>query len=107
MVGRGLRRAQSSRSVQAAGRTAILPLQPTFVDVTRRGSDGRRLFAETELWRPSWPDIARGNRGGARNLALPGAVASFEKFNRIFLYMPVQRRSLKDQVKQQILERIL
>jgi DNA-binding GntR family transcriptional regulator len=52
------------------------------------------------------------DRSNGRNFEPIGVrvVASFEIFNRIFGNrgkMPVQRRSLKDQVRQQILERIL
>jgi hypothetical protein len=27
--------------------------------------------ADTELWRPCWPDVAKGHRGGVGSLALP------------------------------------
>ena len=33
---------------------------------------------DTELWRPCWPDVAKGNRGGVGSLALPGYVLTID-----------------------------
>jgi hypothetical protein len=36
-------------------------------------SPGGRRSADAELWRPGWPDVASGNKGGVGSLALSAA----------------------------------
>jgi hypothetical protein len=38
--------------------------------------DGRRRSADAELWRPCWPDVARGEQGRSRERISPPATTS-------------------------------
>jgi hypothetical protein len=60
--------ANDQRRVGEASRFALFRTKQTETvrlrrtAVTRHGSGGRRRSADAELWRPCWPDVARGDR---------------------------------------------
>jgi len=60
---------------------------------TRHGSGGRRRSADAELWRPCWPDVAKGRTGavgsGSTELAEVLALPAWERVQVVETCSPI------------------
>ena len=68
--GRSTHPRRQPREGAAQGPIVLARLSPCFSPLRGGCYDGCRRSADAELWRPCWPDIARGNRGGVGSVAL-------------------------------------